>query len=161
MSHVWPILRLRRRDLQLDEVLRPLTPGVTPPRSSEAPEPVAPAERRPINVAQPPSVIKEPEAALATDPAQEVPAVGASDDIPPSSPASQAFRSPELQPTEGQESLINGSEEVASPVPAPDAQAPDTHALAEMTGFFRAIAHRKINAPECGQGPGGLAACAT
>ncbi len=149
---VWPILWLRRRDLKLDEVLGPLTPAATPPPSSEAPAPARQPTSWPMEMAQPPDAIDKPEAAPLADLAQEILSVEASDDVLPPSPVSQGFRPSEPRPAEMQEPFMADSGEVALPVPASAVQGPDANALADMTGFFRAIAHGKITVPECEQG---------
>ena len=147
---VWPILRLRWRDLKLDAVLGPLEPLGTSPPPPEAPAPTG----RPRETLLSPA-IDEPNATPPSDEGQEVSAVEALDHVLPSLPASQASQASvpsESQRVRSNEPSPSGLRETVSPVPAPAVQGPDTSALADMTGFLRVIAHRKITIPECAQG---------
>jgi hypothetical protein len=99
--------------------------------------------------------LEEPEPTPSDDQTQEVPAVEALDDAHPSSPGShpsQASVPSASQGVRSDEPSPSGLRETVSPVPASAVQGPDTSALADMTGLFRAIVHGKITVPECEQG---------
>jgi len=148
---VWPILRLRGRDLKLDAVLGPLDPLGTSSPPPRAPAPTV----RPTDMAWPSSAVKEPEPTPSDDQTQEVPAVEALGDAHPSSLGShpsQASVPSASQRVRSEEPSPSGEGETACPVPAEAVLGPDTIALSDMTGFLRAIAHGKITVPECVRG---------
>jgi type IV secretory pathway TraG/TraD family ATPase VirD4 len=145
MFPVWPIYRLRHRDLSLDGTLGPLIPSGTPSLPRVPPEPAG----QPAELSQPSPASEKQQAAPPAEQAQQ--AVDVLDKELPSPPDSEASPSPAPQPAEIDEASPNGLGEAASPA-ASSVQGPDANALGEMTGFFRSIARRKITVPECEHG---------
>jgi hypothetical protein len=140
---VWPIYRLRHRDLSLDGTLGPLTPSNIPSLPRVPPEPAG----KSVAMPEPCPADEGPKAAPLAEQAQA--AVDVQDKDLPSSSDSEASPSPAPPPTETDKASPSGRGEAASPVAPPSVQGSDANALSEMTGFFRSIARRKITVPEC------------
>ena len=148
MLPVWPIYRLRQRDLNLDQTFGPLISPATPPLPPAPPEPAG----QPGDVSQTSFASEGPNVAPPAEHAQRPPSVEVSRDGLASPPDSQTSPPSAPQPTRIDETSPSGPGETASPGATPSVHGPDTNALGEMTGFFRAIAQRKITVPECEHG---------
>jgi len=144
---VWPIVRLRRRDVELDAVLGP----VIAPRAPDARPALAPSGVGQAGAAAAGPVAPAPWSAPSPDPGGAVMERLAPEADAGSSVATDATAAPPAAAApDPVVTSPEGSVEPAGSVGEPSASPSlDANALGEMTGFFRAILTKKIVAEEC------------